>query len=249
MCDLVSVVMPCYNSGETIHNSISAILAQDYYDLELIIIDDFSNDNSVEIIKSFIDPRVILLRQSRNFGAGVARNVGLKRAKGRFIAFCDSDDIWVTNKISLQLNYFANNLNVNLLCSRYYRVNVSQTVKKLIAPKSKVRYKDLLKSCEIPMSTAIIDTTRLRKIPEFRDLRIRQDYAFWLDLYQLNEVECHCLNDITMKYLTNNSSISSNIFRSARKHLGVVRTVGNVKGLKLFWYFLIYIYKAISKRL
>ena len=87
---LVSVIMPCYNAQNNIQESIQSVLDQDYQNLELIIIDDNSTDDTVNILNQQKDPRINIILSKKNQGAGVSRNIGIERAKGRFIAFLDS---------------------------------------------------------------------------------------------------------------------------------------------------------------
>ena len=101
----VSVIMPCFNHGRFLVESARGILQQSYKDLELIIVDDHSSDNSWEVISDLAlqDPRVRMIRHERNLGASRSRNDGLRAAKGEFFGFCDSDDIWEPDKLSIQM--------------------------------------------------------------------------------------------------------------------------------------------------
>ena len=91
---LVSIVMPSYNTGRYISDSIKSVLEQTYKNWELLIIDDCSTDNTVEVIKTFDDSRIKLLHNEHNYGAAISRNYALREAQGKWIAFLDSDDIW-----------------------------------------------------------------------------------------------------------------------------------------------------------
>ena len=104
---LVSVIMPVYNSSATLFESINSVLIQTYSNLELIVVDDFSNDGSRQIISeiSKVDERVKALKLEENGGAAKARNFAIERAQGRFIAFLDADDIWVNNKLERQVQF------------------------------------------------------------------------------------------------------------------------------------------------
>ena len=99
MDELVSVIMPSYNTGEYIAASIEFVLAQTYPNWELLIVDDCSTDSTVEVIRRYQDPRIILLKNKTNSGAALSRNYGLREAKGRWIAFLDSDDTWEPEKL------------------------------------------------------------------------------------------------------------------------------------------------------
>jgi glycosyltransferase involved in cell wall biosynthesis len=111
----VSIIIPCYNSGKHISDTINSVINQTYKNLEIIIIDDGSTDNSVEIINSINDERIILLRQE-NKGASCARNLGITSSKGDFIQFLDSDDLISHNKIELQVSAINNHKECIAVC-------------------------------------------------------------------------------------------------------------------------------------
>lgn len=106
---LISIIMPSYNSSKFITESIESIRAQSYFHWELLITDDCSSDNSCNVIEEFCskDPRIKLLKLKKNSGAGIARNNSIKEAKGRFIAFCDSDDRWYPDKLERQVEFMV----------------------------------------------------------------------------------------------------------------------------------------------
>jgi glycosyltransferase involved in cell wall biosynthesis len=99
----VSVVMGCYNSAATVARSIASVLAQTMADLELIIVDDASPDDTVAIVKAIPDPRIRIVRNAVNRGIGGAKNAGVEAAQGHYVAFLDSDDTWEPNKLAVQL--------------------------------------------------------------------------------------------------------------------------------------------------
>lgn len=100
---LVSVVLPTYNRARTLRRAIDSVLNQDYRNLELIVVDDGSQDETAQILASLDDPRLRIIRHDRNRGLGAARNTGLFAATGRFVAFQDSDDEWLDGKLTLQV--------------------------------------------------------------------------------------------------------------------------------------------------
>src|ERR1035438_3175106 len=96
----VSVVMPCYNHGRFVDQSVTAVLEQTFADLELIIVDDASKDNSLEVARKFArkDARVKVIVHEQNYGPSRSRNDGLRAAVGEFVGFCDADDLWKPDK-------------------------------------------------------------------------------------------------------------------------------------------------------
>jgi len=107
MKPVVSVVIPNYNGALYLKEAVSSVIEQDYSDKEIIVVDDGSTDNSIEILKEFGSN--IILVESKNSGAATARNIGMSMARGEFIAFLDSDDVWANNKLRLQVEYMQKN--------------------------------------------------------------------------------------------------------------------------------------------
>ena len=104
---LISVIMPAYNSEYTIERAIESVLAQTYTRFELLVIDDYSTDNTVKLVDSFMkqDSRVILLKNTQNLGVAATRNLGCRKAKGEYLAFLDSDDVWFEDKLQKQIHF------------------------------------------------------------------------------------------------------------------------------------------------
>ena len=106
MKELVSVIMPSYNTAKYIGETIKSVQAQTYENWELIIVDDCSTDNTDTAVDPFLsDERIRYLKNSRNSGAAVSRNYALREAKGKWIAFLDSDDLWFPDKLEKQINF------------------------------------------------------------------------------------------------------------------------------------------------
>src|SRR5690606_28917246 len=110
---LVTVFMPVYNSEQYIREALESILNQTYQNLDILLVDDGSTDRSVEIIKSYQDTRIRLIQNEKNMGIPYTRNVGLKEAKGKYIAIMDSDDIAVSNRIERQIQYLETNPHID----------------------------------------------------------------------------------------------------------------------------------------
>ena len=110
MNELVSIIMPSYNTADYISESIKSVQAQVYSNWELIIVDDCSTDNTDDVVKPFlVDSRIRYLKNERNSGAAVSRNRALREARGRWIAFLDSDDLWVPEKLEKQISFMEKN--------------------------------------------------------------------------------------------------------------------------------------------
>lgn len=139
---LVSIIMPSYNSSKYIAKTIDSIVSQFYTNWELLITDDCSTDNTCEIIKEYAayDQRIKLFVMEKNKGAGVARNKSIEEAKGRYIAFCDSDDRWKPEKLEVQLRFMVEN-RVEICYSSYLKCNENDKVLGIVIAPSQISYK------------------------------------------------------------------------------------------------------------
>lgn len=178
---LVSIIMPTHNSAKTIENAVGSVLAQTYSDFELLITDDASTDSTVELVNHYTaqDGRIIVQRLSENQGAGAARNFSIKRASGEYIAFLDADDLWLPEKLEMQIEFMRDN---NVLFSyTAYKKFSDKGVGGEVYPAPKTHYKRMLYANSVLTSTAVFNCDKLGKhyMPLIRK---RQDLALWLDL-------------------------------------------------------------------
>ncbi len=183
MDELVSIITPTYNAAKYVEETINSILVQTYSNWELLITDDCSKDNTLDIIRNYVakDSRIHLFVLGENSGAAVARNHSISKAKGRYIAFCDSDDRWRPDKLERQLKFMSDN-NYDLTFTSYTLVDESggKIVGVMKCPTS-VNYKQLLRSNDIACLTAMYDTRNLGKV-YMPLIRKRQDWGLWLKI-------------------------------------------------------------------
>jgi glycosyltransferase involved in cell wall biosynthesis len=184
--DLVSVIMPTYNAGKFLADSIQCILRQTYDNLELIITDDASTDeDTIKILKEFAqaDKRVKIELLSENHGPGYARNACIKRAEGRYIAFCDCDDRWIPEKLEIQINYMSEK-KCALCCATYLICNSNYETTGINIPPRRITYKMIKRDNKIGCLTAIYDTKALGKKYYMPTIRKRQDWALFIQILQ-----------------------------------------------------------------
>ena len=155
-----SIIMPAYNNARFIGDSIRSVLAQTYINWELLIVDDCSKDNTAEIVESFHDPRIHYQRNAHNMGAAETRNQALKIAKGRYIAFLDSDDLWEPEKLEKQITFMEKN-GYAFTFSDYQimQENGTQTGNILHMPAS-LNYHQYLRNTAIGCLTVVIDRSK-----------------------------------------------------------------------------------------
>jgi len=247
--DSVSIVTPTYNSENFISETIQSILNQSYTNFELIVIDDCSKDNTVEIVKTFSekDSRVNLIQLELNSGAAVARNIGLENSKGRFIAFCDCDDIWFENKLEYQIRFMLEK-SIPISFTSYQLINEKGvSMNKVINAIDKITYLEYLKNTIIGMSTAMIDTSLVKEF-RFENIRTRQDTMLWITLLKRGHV-AYGIKEVLVKYTVRSNSISANKFKAASKVWDLYYNMEKMGLFKSSYYFIFYVLNAIKKRL
>jgi len=261
---LVSIITPSYNSAKYIAQTIESVLAQTYQDWEMIIVDDCSKDNCLEIIELYVqkDSRIRLHQLEKNSGASVARNTAIKLAQGRFIAFLDSDDLWLPQKLEVQISFMINN-NLALSYTAYKKVDADGNVgTKIIHVPVKASYSTLLNTNYIACLTGIYDVSICGKhfmpdISHRQDYGLwlnilkkigHEDYAFWLGtLKQFSSSSAGGLNEPLALYRVHNNSLSSNKFKSAFYHWLVLRRIEKLSLWKSLYHFVQYGYHGIQK--
>lgn len=245
MTELVSVITPCYNSAQFISQTIDSVLAQSYSLWELIIVDDCSTDDSKNIITEYIqqDRRIKLIALTENCGVSKARNVAIKAAKGRYIAFLDSDDRWLAEKLATQLEFMRRH-NLGFTYASYQLTNENNDHLGEFIIKQSISYKDLLKTNRIGCLTAIYDTKILGKMymPNTR----RDDYALWLDILKKIPL-AHGIKTPLAIYKITATSRSGNKQKAAEGQWHVYRKIEKLNRLKSSYYFLCYIFHGIIK--
>lgn len=198
--------MPAYNAAQFIGSSIESILAQTYQDWELLVVDDCSNDKTLEIVSSFGDERIRCLKNPVNSGAAVSRNRALREANGRWIAFLDSDDVWAPSKLEIQLSYMADN-NYAFTFTDYAIVRPGGALDKYIYTAPNVVTKaTIYRYCYFFTSTVVYNASVVGLI-QIEDLKKNNDYAMWL--LAAEKTSFHRLPECLSLYCRHEGSISS----------------------------------------
>ncbi len=245
--ELVSIITAKYNTEHFIADTIESVLAQTYTNWEIIIVDDCSTDNGVEIVKNYMrkDDRIRFIQLSQNSGAAVARNTAIKESRGRYIAFLDSDDLWLPNKLEMQIefmkrkNSFFSYSNYNLIDEDGNDLNI------LKQPKENITYKELLKENQIGCLTVIYDQEKLGKV-YMPLIRKRQDYGLWLDI--LKKIKYADKIDETLGiYRIRKNSISRNKIEMLKYNFYLFNKYQNLSKITSFYYLGWNIYRKLKR--
>lgn len=204
MDELVSVIMPSFNTGEYIAASVESVLAQTYPNWELLIVDDCSTDNTTEVIGRYQDPRIILLKNKTNSGAALSRNYALREAKGRWIAFLDSDDTWEPKKLEKQLRFMQENGYAFTFTD--YRICLNGVWMPYInTGPDVVNKRKMYNYCYFSTITVMYDRSVIGLI-QIADMRKNNDYAMWLQA--IEKSDAHRLPECLSYYIKHDDSIT-----------------------------------------
>lgn len=215
MNELVSIIMPTYNASKYITESVDSVLAQTYQNWELIIIDDGSKDNTAEIIGKYTDKRIKLIRHKENMGVAVAQNTGLANANGRWIAFLDSDDEWLPNKLEEQLKFMTEN-NYSFSYTDYIEVDEDgKELGNLVTGPNHITKCGMYLYNWIGNLTVIYDASITGKL-QVANIKKRKDYALWLKIIDI--ADCYRLDKVLAKYTRRKGSVSRQPYLKLIKH-------------------------------
>lgn len=246
----VSVITPVYNSEKYIENTINSVRTQTYTDFELILIDDCSADNSRAVIENLmkIDARIRYILLDQNSGAAVARNTGIEAARGRYISFLDSDDVWKSDKLEKQLNFMKKNKHAFTYTAYETITEEGKLIQEKVAVPSRLNYKQLLKNTAIACSTVIIDR---EMVGNFRMPLVRkgQDTATWLNLLRESVDYAYGFNEMLSSYRKVQGSISDDKVSALKRTWNTYRNIEKLPFFKALYYFIWYVFNATKKRI
>lgn len=242
----ISVIMPAYNVEKVIGISIKSVLNQSIFNIELIIINDGSIDNTYYIAKEFseIDQRVKVINRKENKGISFSRNEGIKLATGNYIAFIDSDDFWDTTKLEKQIEIMKKK-QIKFSCTSYDVVDQNMDfLKKISSQEGYYNYIDLLRTNIIGCSTVVIESNLIKNnlMPNVK----HEDYATWLNILSKNEC-VYFINDCLSTYVKSNNSTSGNKIKTINWAFKIFMQQKNFSILKRYHLFIRYLFYTIKK--
>lgn len=241
----VSIIMPMYNAEHYIRASIYSILNQTFKNFLLYIVDDCSDDSSKQIAESFNDPRIIIVSNVINEGVARSRNKAIKLAQTKYIAFCDSDDIWHEQKLEKQISLLDSG-EYNIVGSFYSTFkDESLECAKLISAPEIIFYRDMLKSNWIGNLTGIYNASVLGKV--YQEEIGHEDYVMWLTLIKKSRV-AYIIQEPLAYYRLSASSLSSNKIKACLWQWKIYRKMLRLNVFESVYYMFFYIVTALNKR-
>lgn len=234
MNELVSIIMPSYNTAKFIGKSIESVLNQTYKNWELIIVDDCSTDDTDDVIEKYDDTRIRYIKNKTNSGAAVSRNTGLNIAKGKWIAFLDSDDLWSNNKLAEQI-LFMEKHNHSFSYTSYREIDEhgNEIGIEVTGPK-RITKKDMYRYCWPGCLTVMYDAEKVGRI-QIADIKKNNDYAMWLKV--IKKADCYYFDKVLAYYRKRTGSISNQgYFKLLKWHFRLFKIADNKNSVLAFIY-------------
>ena len=233
MNDLVSIIMPSYNTGRFIKETIESVLAQSYPAWELIIVDDCSTDDTDDVVSQYLaDKRIRYIKNDTNSGAAVSRNRALREAKGKWIAFLDSDDLWEADKLQKQILFMKDN-GYHFSYTNYVEIDEESKVngKSVTGPK-RISKHGMYNYCWMGCLTVMYDADAVGLI-QIADIKKNNDYAMWLKVCK--KANCYLLDETLATYRKRSGSISNHGYMKLIKwHYKLYREAENKNPISSF---------------
>lgn len=246
--NLVSIVTPVYNAEKYLSQAIESVINQTWDKWELLLIDDCSKDSSADLINKYasLDDRIKYIKMNENSGAARTRNIGIENAKGRYVAFLDSDDIWLPNKLERQLKLMNENNYAFVFTSYRYMLNDSSLTDKVARAPKQIDYEGLLKNTIIGCSTVLLDRYL---VGDFRMTNVRkgQDTATWLQILKKIDYAYGIYDDLVY-YRISSTSLSHNKVNAIKRTWNTYRNIEKLSLAKAIYVFCFYAFNAVKKR-
>ncbi len=243
----LSIILTYFKKKKYIKQTLNSIIGQSFKRHELIIIYDQIDTSDIAYIKKILKNRIRykIILNKRNLGVGKSRNIGIKNSKGRYIAFCDADDVWHKKKSETQLKIMREN-DLNFSHSDYNLINTNNKIIGRMKVKKILSYNDLLKSCDIALSSVIIKRSILKKSLRFGHTKTKEDYLLWLRISKISKI--YGINKKLLYWRKTKNSLSSNTLQKFYDAFNVYNQTENKNFLLTSYYvFRLSIYYVIKK--
>ena len=224
--DLISVIVPFYKKKKFIEKTINSILNQTYNKLEILIIYDDTKKEDLKFLTKLFgeNEKIKIIINNKNLGAGLSRNIGIDQSRGEYIAFLDADDVWHKNKVQTQISFMKKN-NFKISHTSYKIIDQNDQLKSIRNARNFYNFKDLLKSCDIGLSTVILHKSLITETIRFPNLKTKEDFVLWLKILH-SGINIGAINEYLTYWRKTKNSLSSSIlqklldgYKVYRKHL------------------------------
>jgi glycosyltransferase involved in cell wall biosynthesis len=231
--------MPSYNTARFLRETVASVLAQTYENWELIIVDDASTDKTDDVVVGYSDPRIRYLKNGKNCGAAVSRNWALREAKGRWIAFLDSDDLWHPEKLEKQIRFMEENGHSFSYTNYLEMDEQSRPLGRIVTGPKQITKQGMFNYCWPGCLTVMYDASVIGLI-QIEDIKKNNDYAMWLKACR--KADCWLLDETLASYRRRTGSISSHsylelikwhyrLFRHAEKQGALISLINTGRNL------------------
>ena len=249
---MISIIVPVYNAAGYIRETIEMVRKQTYQDWELLLVDDGSSDDSVKVMEAYRqehpDSRINIIKKTKNQGAAAARNTGVRQAKGRYIAFLDADDIWLDNKLSLQMEFMEKNQAAFVFTAYEFGDRWAVGTGKIVHVPERLTYRQALSRTVIFTTTVLLDTDKIKKELIYMPQVPSEDSATWWQILR-NGYVAQGLNQVTAIYRRPEKSLSSNKLKAMQRIWFLYRRVEKISFVKSCFLFVGWAYRATVRRM
>ena len=232
---LVSIIMPSWNTGRFIEDSIRSVLSQTYEKWELLIVDDCSTDNTDEVVKPFLtDERIKYLKNEKNSGAALTRNSAMREAKGEWIAFLDSDDLWKPEKLEKMLTFMISN-GYCFAYHEYEKIDEESKPLNILVSGPKVVTKRKMYNYGYPGCLTFMYSAKEMGLIQIKDIKKNNDYAILLKLCK--KANCYLLQENLAEYRIRKKSISHDkLSKKLKSHYDLFHYCDEKPAIVAFWF-------------
>lgn len=252
MGDLISIIVPVYNAENFIEETLDCVLAQTYPDWELLLVEDCSSDNTVTLIRRYMekigDPRIRLITQPSNMGAALARNRGLAEAGGRYISYLDADDIWMPDKLEKELAFMKEKGAGFAFTGYEFADENGKGTGKIVHVPEKLTYKQALSNTTIFTTTVMFDLGKLSKEQLEMPVIKSEDTALWFRVLR-SGVTAYGLDENLAKYRRAGKTLSSNKLDALFRIWNLYRREEGLNVISSAWHFCFWALRAVKRRL
>ena len=243
---LVSIIMTYYKKINFIEKTYYSIINQTYENYELLIIYDDLDlseyENLIKLTKN--NKKVRIFKNKKNIGAGLSRNLGIKNSKGEYISFIDADDIWNKDKLSAQIKFMKKN-NYFFSYTNYSKQYKNKIIE--VRAKNEINYNDILKSCEIGLSSVILKKDIISE-NLFPKIKTQEDLAAWLKIMRYNNLQAYNINQNLVTWNYDDKSLSSNNFQKIKDAYKVFNHFENFSIIKSIYHLIILSFNSLKRK-